>query len=101
MVAEVTHSPVSMPEWVDRQAYPFTSRWLEMQWGRMHYLDEGTGEVLIFVHGNPSWSFEFRRLISYFSANYRCIALDHLGFGLSDKPPHASYLPQFHAANLT
>lgn len=100
MAAEVTHPAVSAPAWLDRQAYPFTSRWIELPDGRMHYVDEGTGEVLVFVHGNPSWSFEFRRLIASLSASYRCIAPDHLGFGLSDKPPHVSYLPQFHAANL-
>lgn len=66
----------------------------------MHYVDEGEGDVLLFVHGNPSWSFEFRRLICSLSRNYRCIAVDHLGFGLSDKPPGVSYLPQFHAANF-
>jgi haloalkane dehalogenase len=66
----------------------------------MHYVDEGQGEVLLFVHGNPSWSFEYRKLIAHFSACYRCIAPDHLGFGLSDKPADVSCLPQFHAANL-
>lgn len=67
----------------------------------MHYVDEGDGPTLLFVHGNPSWSFEYRRLIRDFSRTHRCIAVDHLGFGLSDKPRHASYLPQWHAANLT
>ncbi|MDB5580129.1 MAG: alpha/beta fold hydrolase [Bradyrhizobium sp.] len=68
--------------------------------GRMHYIDEGSGPVLLFVHGNPSWSFEFRRLVRHFAVTYRCIAIDHLGFGLSDKPDNASYRPQFHAENL-
>lgn len=67
----------------------------------MHYVDEGDGEVLLFLHGNPSWSFEYRRLIRHLSATHRCIAIDHLGFGLSDKPADASYLPQFHGRNLT
>jgi pimeloyl-ACP methyl ester carboxylesterase len=66
----------------------------------MHYIDEGKGDVLLFVHGNPSWSFEYRHLIRHFAVTHRCIALDHLGFGLSDKPIDASYLPQFHAANF-
>ena len=52
------------------------------------------------IHGNPSWSFEYRRLIRHFARTHRCIAIDHLGFGLSDKPANASYLPQWHAANL-
>jgi len=52
------------------------------------------------VHGNPSWSFQFRSVIRGLSGTCRCIAPDHLGFGLSDKPPGWSYLPQDHAKNL-
>lgn len=93
-----------VPVWLDRTAYPFTSRWLDTPNGAMHYIDEGAGEVVLFVHGNPTWSFEHRRHIRYLSAEsptrYRCVAVDHLGFGLSDKPAGPSYLPQFHAANL-
>lgn len=58
----------------------------------MHYVDEGptdaaadTGETLLFVHGNPTWSFHWRRLILAFRDRYRCIAPDHLGCGLSEK----------------
>lgn len=76
-------------------------RWFRTRSGQMHYVDEGEGEPIVFLHGNPSWSFEYRRLIAHFQRRYRCIAPDHLGFGLSEKPPEASYLPQFHADNLT
>lgn len=100
MTAEFRRPTDPTPAWLDREAYPFESHWFSQPEGRMHYVDEGAGEVLLFVHGNPSWSFEYRRLIRYFSRTHRCIAPDHLGFGLSDKPPDASYLPQFHAANL-
>ena len=88
------------PIWLDREQYPFQPRQLQLESGRMHYIDEGQGDVLLFIHGNPSWSFEYRRLIQRLRPRYRCIALDHIGFGLSDKPAHPSYLPQFHAANL-
>lgn len=88
------------PAWLDREQYPFQSRQFQLESGRMHYIDEGQGDVLLFIHGNPSWSFEYRRLIQRLRPRYRCIALDHLGFGLSDKPAGPSYLPQFHAANL-
>lgn len=67
----------------------------------MHFVDEGQGETLVFIHGNPSWSFEYRRAIAHLSKTYRCIAPDHIGFGLSDKPYEASYLPRYHAENLT
>jgi haloalkane dehalogenase len=66
----------------------------------MHYVDEGEGDPVVFIHGNPSWSFEFRGLIKELSKSHRCIAPDHIGFGLSDKPGHFSYLPVDHAANL-
>jgi haloalkane dehalogenase len=52
------------------------------------------------VHGNPYWSFEYRGLIRRFRESHRCIAPDHLGFGLSDKPREWDYLPEQHAANL-
>lgn len=66
----------------------------------MHYVDEGTAKPIVFVHGNPSWSFEFRNVIKPLTQSFRCIAPDHIGFGLSDKPANWNYLPQDHAQNL-
>jgi haloalkane dehalogenase len=74
------------PDWLDRSAYPFTSRWWDTGAGRMHYVDEGSGEPVVFIHGVPTWSFNFRHLLRHLSLTHRCIALDHMGFGLSDKP---------------
>jgi haloalkane dehalogenase len=88
------------PAWLDRAAYPFEPHFFNVGPGEMHYVDEGSGSPIVFVHGNPSWSFEFRNLIRAFSANHRCIAMDHLGFGLSDKPAEFGYLPSEHARNL-
>lgn len=98
-VATATPAPPP-PSWIDRAAYPFTSRYLNLAEGRLHYVDEGTGPVLVFVHGTPTWSFLYRRLIGELSAHYRCVALDHLGFGLSDKPPGGLYRPEDHARNF-
>ncbi len=89
------------PDWIDRNEYPFQSHFIKSQHGNIHYLDEGQGDILVFVHGNPNWSFGYRELIKHFSKTHRCIAIDHIGFGLSDKPYQASYTPQFHAENLT
>src|SRR5687768_13193444 len=82
------------PDW--RQLYPFESHWHEpgSGLGRMHYVDEGPidssngrrAETLLFVHGNPTWSFHWRRLILALRNRYRCVAPDHIGCGLSDKP---------------
>ena len=77
--------------WVDRDAYPFRSRWLELPEGKLHYIDEGEGELVLFVHGTPTWSFEYRHLVRALSSGHRCIAVDHLGFGLSDRPANAAY----------
>jgi haloalkane dehalogenase len=88
------------PAWVDRAAYPFESRWLELPAGRLHYVDEGSGPTILFVHGTPTWSFEWRHLVGGLRATHRCVAVDHLGFGLSDRPEGASYTPEAHAERL-
>lgn len=86
--------------WVDREAYPFRPHYFESDSGRMHYVDEGQGEPIIMVHGTPTWSFLYRDMIKQLAPRYRCIAPDHLGFGLSDKPEHAAYRPVDHARRL-
>jgi pimeloyl-ACP methyl ester carboxylesterase len=85
---------------IDRAAYPFTSRWLATPSGRLHYIDEGGGEPVLFVHGTPTWSFEWRHVVRALAPRWRCIAPDHLGFGLSDRPRDFPYTPEAHAANL-
>jgi haloalkane dehalogenase len=87
-------------EWVDREAYPFAPRFLALPAGRMHYVDEGAGAPVVMVHGTPDWSFSFRHLIRDLAHDYRCVAPDHLGFGLSDRPGGYSYHPSEQAANL-
>ncbi|MDA8961839.1 alpha/beta fold hydrolase [Congregibacter sp.] len=73
--------------------YPFESRWLEIDGHRLHYIDEGPRDapILLMVHGNPTWSFYYRNLVLRLRDRYRCIALDHIGCGLSDKPDDAQY----------
>lgn len=85
------------PAWLDRQAYPFDSHYAALPMGRMHYLDEGQGPPIVMMHGNPGWSFEYRKVIAALRDSYRCIAPDYLGFGLSDKPVDWDYLPANHA----
>jgi haloalkane dehalogenase len=92
--------PPSEPSWIDRAEYPFRSNFFKTSHGNMHYVDEGSGDVLLFLHGNPTWSFMYRHLIKSLSTGFRCVAPDYIGFGLSDKPFNVSYLPQFHAENL-
>lgn len=88
------------PAWLDRDEYPFESCWLEVEAGRMHYVDEGDGAPIVMVHGTPTWSFLYRHLVKGLRGRYRCLAPDHLGFGLSDRPAAWSYRPQDQARNL-
>ena len=74
-----------------RHLYPFDSHWLDLAGVRMHYVDEGAGEPIVMIHGNPTWSFYFRELIKEFRTTHRVIAPDHVGCGLSDKPDDSDY----------
>ena len=90
-----------MNEWIDKRLYPFKSNYFDLPMGRLHYIDQGRSDhAVVMVHGNPSWSFAYRHLIKGLSKNYRCIAPDHIGFGLSDKPLDWDYYPESHAENL-
>ena len=91
--------PDIRPAWVSDALFPFASRvFVEPSGRRMHYVDEGAGEPLVFVHGNPSWSFEFRHLIAGLREEFRCVAADHLGFGLSARSDRAEdHRPEAHA----
>ena len=83
---------------VDRKAYPFQDRWIKLAPGTMHFVDEGEGrDTMLFVHGTPSWSFEWRRVISALSSDYRCVAPDLIGFGMSERPADFAYTPEAHA----
>jgi haloalkane dehalogenase len=66
--------------------YPFTSHFINRDGLRYHYLDEGSGDPVLMIHGNPTWSFFFRELVKGLSDRYRVIAPDHIGCGLSEKP---------------
>jgi len=74
-----------------RDLYPFRSRFLDRSGLRYHYVDQGMGEPVVMVHGNPTWSFFFRRLIADLSTTHRTVASDHMGCGLSDKPTDDRY----------
>lgn len=74
--------------------YPFTPKQFEVRPGlSMSYLDEGPrdGEIVVMLHGNPSWSYYWRNLVSALGDKYRCIVPDHIGMGFSDKPADRDY----------
>lgn len=68
--------------------------------GAMHYVDEGSGPPILFVHGTPTNSYEYRHLIAALSKRHRSIAPDHLGFGESSRPQRFAYTPEAHACVL-
>ena len=91
-------SPIR-PDWVSDEMFPFESKFFTTPSGHtMHFIDEGLGEPIVFVHGNPSWSFEFRHLVKGLRSEFRCIAPDHIGFGLSSRSSRTEdHHPQAHA----
>lgn len=89
----------SLPENLKKE-YPFSSHYFNIGEGnRLHYVDEGEGDVVVMLHGNPTWSFYYRNLIKNLRSSFRCIAIDNIGCGLSDKPQNYPYCLQNHIYN--
>lgn len=75
---------------VDRP-YPFASHYLDRNGLKLHYIDEGTGDPVVMLHGNPTWSYYYRKLVASLRDRFRCIVPDHIGCGFSDKPQPPGY----------
>jgi len=73
------------------ELYPFKSNFLDMDGLKYHYVDEGSGDPVVMLHGNPTWSFFYRDVIKSLRDRFRVIVPDHIGCGLSDKPDESSY----------
>jgi len=71
--------------------YPFASHFFDRDGLRLHYLDEGHGDPVVMLHGNPTWSYYYRNLVAALRDRFRCIVPDHIGCGLSDKPQPPRY----------
>jgi haloalkane dehalogenase len=74
-----------------RHLYPFESNYFDLNGLKYHFLDQGKGEPVVMIHGNPTWSFYFRELVKGLSPQFRTIVPDHIGCGLSDKPDIKRY----------
>jgi haloalkane dehalogenase len=80
---------------IPRALYDVEPRFVTLPSGaRVHYVDEGQGQTLLFLHGNPAWSFQWRDLIAGLRGSYRCVALDYPGFGLSEAPAGFGFTPR-------
>lgn len=92
--------PFSVPS----DLYPFASRWLAVDGLPVHYIDEGPRDAppILFLHGNPTWSFLYRDIVKGLLNPFRCIALDYPGMGMSGKPrdhgrPDYGFTPREHS----
>jgi len=83
-----------------RDLYPFESKWFESSVGRVHYIDEGAGRPIVFSHGQPMWSFLYRHIVIGLRDRFRCVVIDHPGYGLSIRPDGYGYTPREHAGVL-
>jgi pimeloyl-ACP methyl ester carboxylesterase len=83
-----------------RRLFPFRPNYIDVDGARMHYVDEGTGPPIVMLHGNPTWSFYYRELVKGLRDEYRVIAPDHIGCGLSEKPQDYAYTLATHIENL-
>ncbi len=88
------------PEETFDGTWPFEARYTEAPGFRMHYVDEGKGETVMALHGEPTWGYLFRNLIKALSPRYRVVVPDHMGFGKSETPQDRTYLLQDHIDNL-
>ncbi len=79
------------------ELFPFESRWFASSVGPVHYIDEGSGPPLLLLHGNPDWSFLYRKIVLALRDRFRCIAPDYPGFGLSVHPERYGFTPAEHA----
>ena len=84
---------------VPPELMPFAHHYLDIDATRIHYLDEGSGDTLLLLHGNPAWSFLYRKIIAGLRGEFRCVAPDYPGYGLSSAgPPGYGYTPREHSA---
>lgn len=92
-MTHVTSNAPARPSWVPDDLYPFEDHWAEIEGHLVHYVDEGTGPPILFLNGNPSWSFGWRDVILGLRERFRCIAPDYPGFGLSREAEGFDYRP--------
>lgn len=95
--SDMTEPDRAPPPWLDPALFPFRSRFVTVDGHRLHYVDEGQGPTLLMFHGNPTWSFAYRHLITRLREAFRCVAFDYPGFGLSTAAPGYEPLPRHHA----
>ena len=88
-------------QFVGLPGYDFEPHYVEQDGLRMHYLDEGAGRPVLLLHGEPTWSYLYRKVIPGLTPAARAIAPDYFGFGRSDKPlRREDYTYDFHTGSI-
>lgn len=82
---------------IPQRLFPVQHRFLDIDGARIHYVDEGRGDTLLLLHGNPTWSFLYRKIIVALRSDFRCVALDFPGYGLSDAARDYRFTPREHS----
>jgi haloalkane dehalogenase len=90
----------TVPFDVPQALFPVQHRFLDLDGARIHYVDEGAGDTLLLLHGNPSWSFLYRKIIAALRSDFRCVALDFPGYGMSDAAAGYGFTPREHSIVL-
>ncbi len=85
---------------VPQELFPVEHRFVDIDGARIHYVDEGVGETLLLLHGNPTWCFLYRKIIAGLRDSFRCVALDFPGYGMSDAPAGYTFTPREHSIVL-
>lgn len=85
---------LAQPFDIPQNLFPVQHRFLEVDGARIHYVDEGAGDVLLLLHGNPTWSFLYRKIIAALRPDFRCVALDLPATGFPTPPPATTSLPE-------
>jgi haloalkane dehalogenase len=93
-------SRVELPFEVPERLFPVEHKFIDLDGAHIHYVDEGAGETLLLLHGNPTWSFLYRKIIAALKSDYRCVALDYPGYGMSDAPRGYGFTPREHSMVL-
>jgi haloalkane dehalogenase len=79
-----------LPFQVPHELFPVEHRFTDVDGAQVHYVDEGVGETILLLHGNPAWSFLYRKIIVGLKPQFRCVALDYPGYGMSSAPAPAT-----------
>jgi haloalkane dehalogenase len=84
LTSDIADQESANSNWLDEKEYPFLNHYTEIDGNKIHYIDEGQGPTLVFLHNVVLWSYEFRKIVKQLRNSFRCIALDYPGFGLSE-----------------